>query len=125
MIATGTTVTARLNTSGHAGLREHDSPLHDCFVAKKIRPGTIRATGHSNVPSTFSVCDHVGDFHSRTRATNQPTNGTNSVPAVSQRSALASTRFTAGRYCVPCAVRDGACGQAVVKTRGASVKTRR
>ena len=95
MITTGTTVIARDNASGQPGRRVQESPPHVCFVAKKISAGTIKATGQTNVPSTFSVCDHVDDFQSRNRAMNQPMKGTKSVPTVSQKIALASARFTA------------------------------
>jgi hypothetical protein len=95
MIASGTTAITTAKATGHAGLCTHVSPLHDLFVAKKSTAGTIKASGQSNVPSTFSVCDHVGDFQSRTSAISQPMNGTKNVPMVSHMSAMASTRFTA------------------------------
>jgi len=84
MIATNARPIATSNTAGHAGsLRQGALLLQSCLAAKKITPGPMKATGHSNVPSTFSVCDHVADLHNRTRAMIHPINDRKSVPTVS------------------------------------------
>jgi hypothetical protein len=85
-IATNATPIATSNTTGHAGPLVHGALLpQSCLAAKKTTPGPIKTTGHSNVPSTFSVCDHVADLHNRTRAMIHPINGRKSVPTVSHK----------------------------------------